>query len=104
MVELEDLEKVFETLVEFERKHTRAYYSEIEAISRAVTTKDAEDMLKWCLIKQAHIISLQFAQGQILDLVKRKDLYEDSSIKKLNWTQRRWRKTQHLKSQKVNNY
>ncbi len=41
MVELEDLEKVFETLVEFERKHTRAYYSEREAMTRALTLKDS---------------------------------------------------------------
>ncbi len=37
-------------------------------------------------------------------MVKKGGVYENSSIRKLNEAQRRWRKEQYLKSQKVNNY
>lgn len=97
MFGIDKIEGVFENLIKMERKHTRDYYSLRESMEQESDPKRAESLLNCCAVESAHAESLQFAQGLLMDMMKKNNLWNGSHAQKINEANKKWHKEQYNK-------
>lgn len=100
MISRDDVSAVFVKLCEMERKHARDYWSARDEMDYETDTKLRQSLLECCLVDDAHLEGMQYAQGLIMDMMKQKGEWEGSQAEKVNEAQKKWHKEQFIKHTK----
>lgn len=97
MISRDDVSAVFVKLCEMERKHARDYWSARDEMDHETDMKMRQSLLECCLVDQAHLEGIQYAQGLIMDMMKQKDEWIGSKAQEVNEAQKKWQAEQYKK-------
>lgn len=100
MITRDDVSAVFVKLCVMERKHTMDYWDEREEMNHETDTKLRQSLLESCLVDQAHLEGMQYAQGLIMEMMKQNNEWIGSEAQEVNEAQKKWRKEQFIKHTK----
>lgn len=103
MFTIETIEAVFERLVNMERKHTRDYYDYMKMFQGEKDVERRESLMTMMVSEQARIEALQFAEGVVMDEMKKHNLWAGSRAEKANIEARKWAREMHAKSMGAKN-
>lgn len=97
MITTDDVSEVFVKLCVMERKHTRDYWEERDEMNHETDMKLRQSLLECCLVDQAHLEGMQYAQGLIMEMMKQKGEWIGSKAQEVNKAQKKWRVEQYKK-------
>lgn len=97
MITRDDISAVFVKLCGMDRKHTMDYWGERDEMKHETDMKLRQSLLECCLVDQARLEGVQYAQGLIMEMMKQKGEWEGSQAEEVNKAQMKWRAEQYKK-------